>query len=76
MSSELLSLLRKPLDKDAYLALGVVGVLGVLLGAALGYAAVPRWECAAMTAILAIPGSLFGGVLYILLKRINKSLHK
>lgn len=68
MSSELFSLLRKPLNKDDYRALGVVGVLGVLFGAALGFVAVPRWECAAITAILAIPGSLFGGVLYILLK--------
>lgn len=71
MLTDLLNLLRKPLNKDEYRAVGIVGVLGVLFGAALGFIAVPRWECAAMTAIFFIPGSLFAGVLSILLQRLR-----
>ena len=66
MSSEFSRLLRKPLNKDDYRAIGVVGILGVLFFAALGFVAVPTWQGAALGAILAIPGSLFAGVLHVL----------
>jgi hypothetical protein len=69
MLSELLTFLRQPLDKRDYRAIAVVGVLGVLVGAALGFAARPRWEMAAVGALLTLPGSLFGGVLYGPLER-------
>ncbi len=69
--TELFSLLRKPLNNDEYRVLGITGVLSVLLGAALGFVAVPRWKGAAIGAIFAIPGSLFVGVLWILLRRLR-----
>ena len=57
------------LEKDKYCALGTLGVLGVLFGAAMGFIAVPTWGCAMMAAILAIPGALVAGVLYVLQRR-------
>lgn len=74
MLNELLTFLRQPVDKRDYRAIAVVGVLGVLVGAALGLAAMPRWEMAAVGALLALPGSLFLGVLYGPLERAKQQM--
>jgi uncharacterized protein involved in exopolysaccharide biosynthesis len=77
MLSELLTFLGQPLDKRDYRAIAVVGVLGVLVGAAFGFVARPRWEVAAVRALLALPGGLFGGVVYVALKeRSNRRIRK
>lgn len=75
MLNELLTFLRQPVDKRDYRTIAVAGVLGVLVGAAFGLAAMPRWEMAAVGALLALPGSLFWGVLYGPLKRAKQQMH-
>ena len=57
---------KVPLNKDAFHMLAIVGVLGFLLGATIGFLAVPQWKGAFVGAVLSIPGSLFAGVLSIL----------
>ena len=75
MLNELLTFLRQPVDKRDYRTIAVVGVLGVLVGAALGLAAMPRWEMAVVGALLALPGSLFWGILYGPLERAKQQMH-
>ena len=59
----------RPLNKDEYRILGMVAMMGVLLSAAIVFVAVPRPELAQVTAVCAIPGSLFAGVFCILWDR-------
>jgi MFS family permease len=61
--------LCKPLNKDEYRVLGIVAVLGPLVGAVIGFIAVPRWDAALIVAILSIPGGLLAGALSIALRR-------
>jgi hypothetical protein len=75
MTSELLGVFRKPLDKGDFRVIAAVGVLGVLFGAALGFAAVPRWGMAAVGALLALPGSLFGAALSVVIGRAKQQMH-
>jgi hypothetical protein len=69
--TKLLSLLRKPLDNNEYRVLLVIGVSGVFLMATAGFIAIParRWEAALIFGVLAVPGSLVGAVMCILLDR-------
>jgi hypothetical protein len=77
-SHGILSLLRKPLDKDAYRVLGMFAVGGVLLGATLGFMMrprapdtdIPRWKTALLCAVLAIPAGLLYGALYVALRQL------
>ena len=43
--------------------------MGILVGATLGFIAVPRWDVAIVGAILAIPGGLLAGALAVFLQR-------
>jgi hypothetical protein len=67
---------RKPLGKDEYLAVGLVAVLGTVLGATIGYIAVPRWDAALVVAMLSLPGGLFAGALAVLLLRRRKAVER
>lgn len=66
--------LRKPIGSEGYRILAAFVMIGMLIGGALGYLAVPSWEVAMITAVLAISGGLLGGTLVILLQ--NASTRK
>ena len=60
---------EKPITRDEYRVIAIVAILSMLLMAAIVFAIDHRWQVAAVTAVLSIPGGLFGGVLWCVLRR-------
>jgi len=58
---------EKPITRDECRVIGLVALLSMVLVAATTSAVALRWQVAAITAVLAIPGSLFGGILCVLI---------
>ena len=60
---------EKSITRDECRVIGRVALLSILLVAVITFAVALRWQVAAITVALAIPGSLVGGVVCVLYDR-------